>query len=139
MSVYKGKATVVNRPIAELYSRFSDMNLLRRAVEERAGDGISKAGEIKFGDDSLSIVNPQVGEIKFQIVERVEPSRIAFKAVNSPLPLGMSIILKPVTDDSTEVSTEIEVELPAMLRAMLGSKMQHVADEFGAIMSRMNS
>lgn len=137
MSTYKGKPTVVNRPVADIYNRFSNLSSLREVYENNPNLNRSDA-QVKFGDDYLSVTNPQLGEIKFEIVDRQEPSRVAFKAANFPMPLGMVINLKPITEDSTEISTDIDIELPAMVKMMLGSKIQDVADNFGKLMSGMN-
>lgn len=138
MSTYKGKPTVVNRPVADIYSRFSNLSSLRETYENNPNLNRADA-QVKFGDDYLSVTNPQLGEIKFEIVERREPSRVAFKAANFPMPLGMVINLKPITEDSTEISTDIDIELPAMVKMMLGSKIQEVADNFGKLMTGMNA
>lgn len=137
MSTYKGKATVVNRPIGDIYNRFSDLTVLRDSLEN-SGKLKTPDAQIKLSEDTLSVVNPQLGEIKFKIVERIEPTRVVFQALNFPMPLGMTINLQPVGDDATEVSTSIDIELPAMVKMMLGSKIQEVADNFGKLMGGMN-
>lgn len=137
MDTYSGKPAVINKPIGELYARFSDMSALQQAISNRTNDDTAQIADIKFEDNALLIVNPQIGEIRFEIVERVEPSRIAYSAVKSPLPLGMSINLTPVDEASTQVSTEINIELPAMMKMFLGSKLQQVADKFGDMMANM--
>lgn len=136
MTTYKGKPAVIARPIGELYGRFSDMSALEQAVKSRPEAQDHVAG-MKFDADSLTIVTSQVGEIRFEIVERVEPSKIAFKATDSPLPLGMTINLRAIDDTTTEVSTAIDIELPMMVRALVGPKLQQVADQFGNMMSGM--
>ena len=94
-------------------------------------------GEVKIDKDSLSIINPQVGEIRFEITDRVAPNKVAFTAVNSPLPIGMTINLRALSENTTEVSTEINLELPAVMRAFVGPKLQKVADKFGEMMTQM--
>ena len=136
MTAYKGKSAVIARPVGELYSRFSDMSALEEAIRNRQ-ETKEHVAEMKFDSDSLTIKTSQMGEIRFEIVERIEPSKIVFRAVNSPLPLGMTINLKAVGDAATEVSTSIDVELPMMVRALVGPKLQHVADQFGNMMAQM--
>lgn len=138
MSTYKGKPAVIDRPIGDVYARFSDLSAMEEVVKNRAGDLAEKA-EIKFEADSLTIVNNQVGEIRFEVTERVEPSKVVFKAANSPLPIVMAINLAPVGETSTEVSTTIDVEIPVMLKAFIGPKLQQVADQFGTMMAGMGS
>ncbi|MDE7386411.1 MAG: hypothetical protein K2N28_04675, partial [Muribaculaceae bacterium] len=138
MATYKGKPAVIDRPIGDVYARFSDLSAMEEVVKNRAGDLAEKA-EIKFEADSLTIVNNQVGEIRFEVTERVEPSKVVFKAANSPLPIVMAINLAPVGETSTEVSTTIDVEIPVMLKAFIGPKLQQVADQFGTMMAGMGS
>lgn len=138
MSTYKGKPAVIDRPIGDVYARFSDLSAMEEVVKNRAGDLAEKA-EIKFEADSLTIVNNQVGEIRFEVTERVEPSKVVFKAANSPLPIVMAINLASVGETSTEVSTTIDVEIPVMLKAFIGPKLQQVADQFGTMMAGMGS
>ena len=138
MATYKGKPAVIDRPIGDVYARFSDLSAMEEVVKNRAGDLAEKA-EIKFEADSLTIVNNQVGEIRFEVTERVEPSKVVCKAANSPLPIVMAINLAPVGETSTEVSTTIDVEIPVMLKAFIGPKLQHVADQFGTMMAGMGS
>lgn len=138
MAVYKGKPAVINRPIGDVYARFSDLSAMEEVVRDRAGDLAQKA-EIKFDADSLTIVNNQVGEIRFEVTERVEPTKVVFKAANSPLPIVMAINLAPIDETSTEVYTSIDVEIPVMLKAFIGPKLQQVADQFGSMMAGMGS
>ncbi|MCM1450283.1 MAG: hypothetical protein NC082_08060 [Clostridiales bacterium] len=136
MSKYTGKPAVIDRPIDDLYNRFANLS----ALEDVLKNGNNKAGEvgeIKFDDNSITIVNPQVGEIRFEIVERVQPTRIVFKASKSPLPLGMTINLKSITESTTEVATVLDIELPMMVRTIVGPKLQQVADKFGETMAQL--
>lgn len=136
MTTYKGKSAVIARPVGELYGRFSNMSALEDALKNGQNSDL-RPGDIKFDEDSLTIVNQQVGEIKFKIVERVEPEKIVFSAENSPLPIGMTIHLKSIDDMSTEVSTSIDIEIPVVMKALIGSKLQQVADKFGSMMAQM--
>lgn len=135
MAKYKGKSAVIYRPIASVYERFSDLSVLEEVLRDRPD--ASQMAEIKFDDNSLTIVNNQVGEIRFDVTERVEPTKIVFTAANSPLPIVMTINMLAITENSTEVSTEIDVEIPVMLKAFIGPKLQQVADQFGVMMAGM--
>ena len=135
MAKYTGKPATINRPIAELYAQFSDMSRLKGALEKANPEQASKMGNVEVGEDYMAINNPQVGQIKFQVTERIEPTRIAFSAVQSPLPVSMSINLKEITPETTEVSTVLEMEIPMVMKALVGPKLQKVADQFGEMMT----
>lgn len=138
MSTYKSKPVTVNRPAGELFGRFSDLSFLQERLSELPADELAKVGEVKFEPDTLTIVTPQVGEIRFSVLERVAPGRVVFGAVGSPIPLTMTVDFTPLTDDSTEVVTTIDVEIPAMLRPLVGPKLQQASDKFGELISQLS-
>lgn len=138
MSTYSSKPTIVAQPIDQLFERFSDLTNLQRKLRELPEDQLARIGEVNFTPDTMSIITPQVGELKFQVTERQAPSHVAFSAVSSPLPLLMSINFKEVDANSTEVTAAIDVEIPMMLRPLIGGKIQEAADKFGQLMSQLS-
>lgn len=138
MATYSSKPAVINRPIQEIFDRFSDLSNLQNQLKELPEEQLARIGDVKFDTDSIAINTPQVGEIKFQVTERVAPGKIVFGSPSSPIPLKMTLTLKPVTDDSTEAVTAIDVEIPMMLRPLIGGKLQEAADQFSKLMSQLS-
>lgn len=139
MSKYSGKPTVVNRPNTELYSKLSNVDAMRQRFEEIPEDIKAKAGQLRFEDERLIIVTPQVGEISFIVKERKEPEKIVYSAEKSPLPLDLVVELKENTPDTTQVTTSIEVDLPLMLRPLVGPQMQMAADKLAELIAQLNA
>lgn len=139
MSKYSGKPSVVNRSNTELYSKLSSIDAMRERFEQIPEDIKAKAGQLRFEDERLIIVTPQVGEISFIIKERKEPERVVYSAEKSPIPLDLVVDLKEQTPDTTQVTTSIEVDLPIMLRPLVGPQMQMAADKLGELISQLNS
>ncbi len=138
MAKYTSKPTVVNRPVAELYDRISDIGSFKNRVDELPEEQRAKMGDIEFTDDSIKIKTAQVGELVFVVSERVQNSRIVFSAQGSPIPLSLIIALKEVGETSTEITSAIDIEIPAMLRPLIGGKMQEAADKFGEMFTQFN-
>lgn len=138
MAIYSSKPAVINRPIQEIFDRFSDLSNLQGQLMKLPEEQLARVGDVKFDTDSIAINTPQVGEVKFQVTERVAPGKIVFGSPSSPIPLKMILTLKPVTDDSTEVVTAIDVEIPMMLRPLIGGKLQEAADQFSTLMSQLS-
>ncbi|MDE6266195.1 MAG: hypothetical protein K2M07_02455 [Muribaculaceae bacterium] len=139
MSKYSGKPSVVNRPNTELYSKLSNIDAMRERFEQIPEEIKAKAGQLRFEDERLIIVTPQVGEISFIIKERKEPERVVYSAEKSPIPLDLVVDLKEHTPQTTEVTTSIEVDLPIMLRPLVGPQMQMAADKLGELISQLNA
>lgn len=138
MSKYTGKTITVNRSAQEIADRFADLSQLQSVIEKLPDSEKTKFGNIIFGQQSISIETPQVGQIQFDITER-STSRIAFKAVGTPVPLDMDIDLKSVSDDSTEMAAVIDVQLPMMLRPLIAPQMQKAVDMLTNVMAKIAS
>lgn len=130
---------MVNRPNTELYSKLSNVDAMRQRFEEIPEDIKAKAGQLRFEDERLIIVTPQVGEISFIVKERKEPEKIVYSAEKSPLPLDLVVELKENTPDTTQVTTSIEVDLPLMLRPLVGPQMQMAADKLAELIAHLNA
>lgn len=139
MAKYSSKAVAVAMPANDIYNRISHMSALQQRLEQLPQEQLAMIGEVKFTDDSVTINAPQVGEIRFDIVDRQEPSRIVFGAANMPVPMSLAVDLESVADDCTEVTSTIDVEIPVMLRPLVGGKMQEAADRFTDLIAQLNS
>lgn len=136
MAKYSSKAVTVGVAPAVVADKFSDLTRLQGALDHMPADQRAKVGDVKFDRDSLSIITPQVGEIKFRVKE-CSPQRVVMGAEKSPIPLDMTVDLKPVGSDSTEFVTSIEVDIPFMLKPMLGGPMQKAVDQFSDLLSKL--
>lgn len=138
MATYTSKAVTVPVAASTISDKFADLTRLEGALDNIPEAERAKIGDVNFTADSLSIKTPQVGELKFQVVER-NPQKVVFKAVSSPLPLTLAVNLKPLAETSTELTTAIDADIPVMLKPMLGGMLQKAADSFGDLMVKINS
>lgn len=137
---YTGKPVAVNHPAQDLYARISNLSALQERLNTLPQEQLAKVGEVRFPDDDSFVINaPGMGEVTFRITERVEPERVTFQAMAGPVPLSMSIDLKPVDEAVTNLTTVIDVEIPLMLRPLVGGKMQEAADKFSEMIAQLNA
>ena len=135
MSTYKGKPTLVEKPIEDIFQRLSDFDNLSDAVGQIPAEVTAQAGEIKIADGMLSIATP-MGEVAFEVVETESPTRIVYGPVTAtPVPVAIAVDLKSVTPETTEVAATIDIEIPMMLRAFVGSRLQDAVDGFGRMIA----
>lgn len=138
MAKYKSTPTTINRSAEELFDRFSDLSHLQGALDGLTPEQRSQVGEVEFTADGIKIVTPQVGAIEFNVKERVRPGRIVFGTASSPVPLTMSMDIKPLSESSSQVETTIDVEIPMMLKPLVGPQLQKAADKFGELITRLS-
>lgn len=138
MATYKSKPAKVNRSAEDLYSRFSDMSALQEQLNNLPEEQRKQIGDVEFTADTLRITTPQVGEIAFEIKERIAPSKIVFGTASSPVPLTMEVYIAPDGPAASEVTTVIDVEIPAIVRPIIGPQLQKAADKFGELISGLS-
>ncbi len=137
MAQYNSKPVKVNKSSQEIVEKFADLSSFGHALDSMPASDRERVGDVKFEKDSITIDTKQVGRIAFKVTERT-PSKVAMSAEGSPVPLILSVNLKPLGENSTEITTAIDVEIPAMLRPMIGGAMQKAVDQFGDLMANLN-
>lgn len=135
MSLYKGKAVTVNVPAVTIADKFGDLTALQSTVDQLPEAERAKIGQARFEKDAIVIVNPQVGEMKFKVVERND--RQIKMAAEGILPMSMIVEMKPLGDDLTELTTSIDINIPVMLKPFVGPQIQKAADQFGVMMAKI--
>lgn len=138
MSTYKGKPVIVKVSPSQIADKFADLTVLQESIDKLPESERARLGQTRFEKDAIVIVNPQVGEMKFNIVERSE-SQIKMQA-DGMLPMAMLIQMSPKEDGAaTEIVTSIDINLPAMLKPFVGPQIQKAADQFGVMMGNIAS
>ncbi len=139
MAVYKSKPVTVGRPATELYERLSDLSRPEGSRDKLPAEPRQQSGNVQFSADSIRIQTPQVGEIAFKIIEKIEPEKVVFGTESSPVPLTMTLVVAPISDSASTVAAEINVEIPAMLRPLVGPQLQKAADQLGNLIGTLNA
>ncbi|MCM1348516.1 MAG: hypothetical protein NC338_03815 [Firmicutes bacterium] len=137
MAKYSGKPVVVSRSIEEVYGKISNLNSFQEKLDSLPEAARHQLGDVRFTESSIVITAPAVGEMTFNVAERVENSLMRLEAANSPVPFAITIKLEALSADSTQVATWLDVEIPAMLKPMIGGKMQEAADKFSEMFSTL--
>lgn len=137
MATYKGKAAVVNQPAVDVYNKISNLESYRQRLETLPPELREKLGDVQFTGDSIIITAQPVGNIVFQITEKVEPKHVRLEAQQSPVPFAIIINLADNGNDTSTVTPELNVEIPPMLKPLVGGKLQEAADKFGDLISTL--
>lgn len=123
-----------------LYGRLSNLGDIRSRMDSIPEELKAKMGTVTFPDDeTLAFTAPGVGEMKFRIAERIEPSAVKFLADTGVVPIYVTIELESAGEEATDLNASIEAEIPAMLRPLIGGKLQDAADKFGEMFGQLNA
>ena len=137
MDIFKSKPTTLSCGIECVYAKLAYPESFNSLIERLPDEAKSKFGKAKFDNDSITIEANPVGEIKLNIAERVEPTRVVFAAAQSPVPLQIVITLEKAGENETIANAELNVELNPFIRPMLSKPLQDGADKFGELLAKL--
>lgn len=138
MSKYSSTPATVKRSAEEVYDVFADLTKFAERIDNLPEDVHRKLGDVTFEPDAIAVQTPQLGELRFEVTERVKPDKIVFGSPAAPIPMSMMVLITPIDDATSEVRTELDVEIPAMLRPFVGPKLQQAADKFGEMIANLS-
>jgi hypothetical protein len=124
-------------PVETVYKHISDIAAYQEKINGLPDEIKQKIGNVTFADDKITIKGAPMGDIELVVSERVENKRMALNAMNSPVPIIMSINLDEQGTGKTQVVTSIDVEMPAILKPMVGPKLQEAAEKFGDMIKNL--
>ena len=136
MATFTSKPTIVDSPAATVAEKFSDLSAMQKVLDQIPSDERAKIGDIALTPDSIVMKTPQVGDITLKVTQRT-PERVTLTAMGSPVPMNLSVNIKPLSDTQTELTTSMDVEIPAFLKPMVGGTLQKAVDQFGQLMQRL--
>ena len=136
MATFTSKPTIVDSPAATVAEKFSDLSAMQKVLDQIPADERAKIGDIALTPDSIVMKTPQGGDITLKVTQRT-PERVTLTAMGSPVPMNLSVNIKPLSDTQTELTTSMDVEIPAFLKPMVGGTLQKAVDQFGQLMQRL--
>lgn len=129
-------------PASTVFEKYSDLEglgeLLKNVPEGYASaDQMQMLSQIRVTSDTIVIPGGPVGEITLRVVERQAPTLIRLEGVGTPVPLGMSLHIVPLTPETCETYVQIDLQIPAIMKPMVNGPMQKMVDQFGQMMRQM--
>lgn len=137
MDTFKSEVVTINCNIDKIYSKLANPEAFNAFADRLPDEAKEKLDKVKFEHDSITFEANPVGEIRLNIVERVEPTRVVFAAAQSPVPLQAVISLEKVGENETRACAELGVELNPFIRPMLSKPLQDGANKFGEMLSKL--
>ena len=108
MSIYKTAEVTVNKSAKDFFNQISDLNNLRDIMPEQIQNFKSTKStcSLKFGS---------LPEIKLEITEKIEFSKLSLTAKESQIPFSLNCFISE-NKNKCNVRVEIDVELNFMTR-----------------------
>lgn len=138
MDSYKSDVVTINCDIDTVFSKLSNPEIFKAQIEKNIDklpeDAQKNLNKLQFSSDSITLESP-MGPLKLVLSEKVQPTRIAFTAADSPVQFGLAITLKPGVDaEHTEAVAELLLKLPVFMRGMVAGQLTDGAKKFGQML-----
>lgn len=137
MSHYKGEPVTVPVEINSLYDKVSNVEGYKEMLDKVPENLKKQLNGLEIDDGKIIINSPGIGRIELVQEAATRPSHVAFRALNAPVPVVLSLDLEKVTDNTTRIFPAIEADVPAMLKPFVSSRLQDASTMLGQAFARM--
>ena len=137
MDIFKSEIVTIDCAIEQIYAKLANPESFNSIIDRLPDEAKSKLEKATFDKDSITIEANPVGEVKLNIVERVEPTRVVFAAAQSPVPLQAVFAMESASENQTRACVELGVKLNPFIRPMLSKPLQDAANKFGEMLTKL--
>ena len=125
MQKYESKIAKSNRLACDLYSRFSNAEVLARMFPPE------QFQVVEVSTERCIFENKQYGQVGFQIVDREENKMVKFSDINGkPFRFLLWFQFKEIGSYDTRIRVTLHIDLPAVLKFAMKGKIQKALDQF---------
>lgn len=137
MADYKSELASIPHNINIVYSKLSNPESINSLMSMLPPEAKEKIKDVTFSKDSIIFKANGVGEITLKATELIEPTKIVFSAVSSPLPFKVIISLEEVNDNTTNGQATISVDVPVFLKPMLNGPLNQATERFKELLTNI--
>lgn len=120
MTEFTSEVKTIPHGVGNIYNVLSDLSNLELVRDKIPADKIKN---LSFDKDSCTINVSPVGDVKFEIVERVDNDTIKFQGMQLPMEIYMWIQLKGSADNETKLKLTIKADLNVFIKPMVSKPL----------------
>lgn len=142
MANYKSEKVSLNHSAEAVFTKLSNLEGLGELLKNVPrgnipADQLSMLEQVRVTPDTITFPAGPAGEVTLQVKRLEAPTLIALEGVGTPVPMGLSLHILPLTPDSCETYVDIELQIPAMLKPMVNGPLQKMADQFAQMLRQL--
>ena len=142
MGKYSSDTHRINANINTIFGKLSNPTLYKEAIEnnldrlpEEARKNLDK---LQFNENSIVLQSP-MGEVTLGVDNNktVEPTRVVYAALNSPVKFSLEIELIAIDENTTEEMATINLDMPFFVEKMVSGQLKDGAKKFGELLKML--
>lgn len=143
MTTYSSKEVILPASAEVVFEKLSNLQNLRSLLDKVPADKVPEDKRqmfenINITSDSIEVPGGPMGNLKFIVAEKTEPSYIKLIGEGMPIAMNLALNVKPVSDNSSSAKVDINIDIPALLKPMVGGQIQKMADQFGDVLGAIS-
>ncbi|MCM1378239.1 MAG: hypothetical protein NC097_07275 [Clostridium sp.] len=140
MAIYKSKDVHILHSAESVFRKLSNLesfaSMLANIPEDQLpADKREQLSQIHVTPDSLELPAGPVGSITLRLTDLVEPTLIRLKGEGSPIPLSVSLEIKPLGAEECEARVVIDIDIPMMLKPMVSGPLNKMTEQFAQMIA----
>lgn len=139
MEKFQSDVQCIAHNINTIYDKLSNPSRYKELIEANADklpeEARKNLDKLQFEDGCIAIQSP-MGAIKLAVDQAttIDPTRIAYTAVGSPVKFNLIIELKAIDENTTEEVASLELDLPFFMAKMVAPQLKEGAKKFGELL-----
>ena len=121
MTEFTSEIKTIPHQVGDVYGVLSDLSNLELVKDKIP---THKVNSFTFDKDSCSVNVSPVGDIKFQIIDRLENDSIKFQGMQLPMELYMWIQVKEAGEKETKLKVTIKADINVFLKPMISKPLE---------------
>lgn len=121
MQTFNSRSFTIQKDQQSVFNLFKSP-LSAQNFLDKFGDKVDLKN-IKLSEDRVELEAPMVGTIILERIEAQEPDLIKYNGVKTPVPITLSINLRPEGENQTEVQIQVDAQVPKFLSGMISKKI----------------
>ncbi len=120
MTEFTSEVKTIPHGVVDIYAVLSDLTNLELVKDKIPAD---KVKNFSFDRDSCTVNVSPVGDVKFQIIDRIENDTIKFQGMQLPMEIYMWIQLKESAEKETKLKLTIKADLNVFIKPMVSKPL----------------
>lgn len=142
MAEFKSEETPINASAEKVFGKLSNLESLGEALRNVPEDQIPADqkdlfSQVAITSDTISFPAGPIGSLTLKMTQKVEPTLIRLDGVGSPVPMSLSLRIRPVTEVSSTAMAVIDLQIPAMLKPMVSGPLNKMMSQFADMLRRI--
>ena len=135
MANYKSENVTLAAPAEKVFDKLSNLEGLKEMLARVPADSIPEEHRATFDNleitpDAITLPGGPVGNLTLRMKRKERPEYIELAGEGTPVPMALTLNIRPLPGDTCEARAEVELAIPAMLAPMVSGPMKKMVQQF---------